>query len=390
MQFLAETIKQILQQGLFRQTVTYEPCDPVHVKTGGRDVLLLSSNNYLGLTHHPAVRQAAAAAALKWGTGSGGSRLTTGSHPLFAALEEQLAQFKGTAAAIVFNTGYMANVGTISALVGAADVVFSDELNHASIIDGCRLARARTVIYRHSDMNDLARCLAVTPCDGRRLIVTDGVFSMDGDIAPLPQIVELAQRYDAMVMVDDAHAAGVIGPGGRGTAAYFGLEEAVAVQLGTLSKALAAEGAYVAGSQLLIDYLINRARSFIFSTALSPAVVAGAAAALTVLTANPALVRSLQEKSEHFKGRLLAAGFELGSTVTPIIPLMVGDARQTVLFAQRLLAEGLVVSAIRPPTVPPGTSRLRLTVTAAHTLADLDQAAAIISRVGRELEIVEG
>ncbi|HEX3000370.1 MAG TPA: 8-amino-7-oxononanoate synthase [Armatimonadota bacterium] len=384
MQFLAETIRQIKQQNLFRETVTYEPHDPVHVKAGGQDLLLLASNNYLGLTHHPAVQQAAAEAALKWGTGSGGSRLTTGSHPLFAVLEHQLAQFKGTEAAIVFNTGYMANVGTISALAGAGDVVFSDELNHASIIDGCHLAKARTVIYRHSDMADLARCLGSTHCEGRRLIVTDGVFSMDGDIAPLPQIVELARQYDAMVMVDDAHAAGVIGPSGRGTAAYYGLEQVVDVQLGTLSKALAAEGAYVAGSQLLIDYLTNRARSFIFSTALSPAAVASAIAALSVLMANPALVRLLQEKAQYFIARLQRAGFALGPSVTPIVPLLVGDAKRTVVFAERLLAEGLVVSAIRPPTVPLGTSRLRMTVTAAHTLADLDQAAAAICQVGRE------
>lgn len=390
MYYLAKTMQEIKQQGLLRQISTYDLCDPVHVKTGEQELLLLASNNYLGLTHHPAVRQAAAEAALQWGTGSGGSRLTTGTHPMFLALEHRLAQFKGTEAAVVFNTGYMANVGTISALVGAGDIIFSDELNHASIIDGCRLSRAHTVVYRHNDMDDLARCLARHAGSGRRLIVTDGVFSMDGDIAPLPEIVKLARQHNALVMVDDAHATGVIGPGGRGTAAYYGLEHAVDVQMGTLSKALGAEGAYVAGSQLLIDYLINRARSFIFSTALSPAVIASALAALTVLMDNPELVQLLHDKTKYFKDRLLAAGFSLGLSVTPIIPLIVGDACQTMRFSEKLLAEGLVVSAIRPPTVPPGTSRLRLTVTAAHTWTDLDYAAALISRVGRELGIVEG
>ncbi|EAX46515.1 8-amino-7-oxononanoate synthase [Thermosinus carboxydivorans Nor1] len=389
MQFVTEALAEIKRHGLYRQIPDYDPVDAVHVVEDGRRYLMLASNNYLGLTHDPAVREAAAAAALRYGAGSGGARLTTGSHPLFAELERELAAFKGTEAALVFNTGYMANVGIISALAGPGDVIFSDELNHASIIDGCRLARAKVVVYRHADAGHLAECLATTPCAGRRLIVTDGVFSMDGDIAPLDQIVPLAEQYDALVMVDDAHATGVIGPGGRGTTAYFGLKGRVHIEMGTLSKALAAEGGYVAGRRELIDYLVNKARSFIFSTALAPATVAAATAALRELAARPALVATLQANARYLRDRLNEAGFNVASSVTAIIPVIVGEADAAVAMARSLKEAGLIVSAIRPPTVPPGTCRLRLTVSAAHSREDLAAAAEHIIAAGRRLGIVK-
>lgn len=384
---LAARLHAISSQGLYRKPVEYEPVDAAHVRQGDRTFLMLASNNYLGLTHHPAVRQAAAEASI-YGTGSGGSRLTTGNHSCYAGLEKDLAEFKGCEAALVFNTGYMANAGAISALVGPEDVIFSDELNHASIIDGCRLARGRTVVYRHADSADLAAKLAATPCAGLRLIVTDGVFSMDGDIAPLDEIVLLAEQYGAMVMVDDAHATGVIGPGGHGTAAYFGLQGRVQVQMGTLSKSLASEGGYIAGSRLIVDYLVNRARSFIFSTALAPMTVAAARAALNELSVSPGLVERLTENTMFLRQALAGAGLTILEGETPIIPVIVGEAAAATEFANRLREEGIIVSAIRPPTVPAGTSRLRITVSAAHTRSELAGAAGCIGQAARQLGIV--
>lgn len=385
---LAARLDDITRQGLYRKTAEYEPVDAAHVRQDGRTFLMLASNNYLGLTHHPAVQQAAAAATVH-GTGSGGSRLTTGNHLHYSALEQALANFKAAEAALVFNTGYMANVGAVSALAGANDVIFSDELNHASIIDGCRLARARTVVYRHSDAADLAAKLAATPCSGLRLIVTDGVFSMDGDIAPLDEIVDLAERYNAMVMVDDAHATGVIGPGGHGTAAYFGLQGRVQVQMGTLSKSLAAEGGYIAGSRVLVDYLVNCARAFIFSTGLAPATVAAARAALGELAADPGLVERLRENASFLRQALKEEGLAVMDGKTPIIPVLVGEAKAASEFAGELREAGLIVSAIRPPTVPAGTSRLRITVSAAHTKEELATAARCIGRTARRLGIAK-
>ena len=381
-------INEVKQHDLYRTPVSYRPLDAVHVEAQGQRYLLLASNNYLGLTHSLTVRQAAMTAIEQYGTGSGGARLTTGSHPLYAKLEQQLALFKGTEAALVFNTGYMANVGTISAVVSKGDVIFSDELNHASIIDGCRLAKGQTVVYHHADMNHLAEVLANTPCSGHRFIVTDGVFSMDGDITPLEEIVELAENYQAMVMVDDAHAVGVLGRGGRGTVDHFGLEGRVQIQVGTLSKSLAAEGGYVAGSQALINYLVNKSRSFIFSTALSTGTVAAGYAALQELQAHPFLVDKLRGNADYMRSALVAAGVQIAGGVTPIIPIMVGEAAMAVKMAQQLKEQGLIVSAIRPPTVMPGASRLRLTVSAAHDKADLVRAVGIIIEVSRGLKLI--
>lgn len=383
----AATLADLKAQHLYRDVTEYAPLDGGHVLWRGRRCVLMASNNYLNLTHHPQVQQAAVEAVRQYGTGAGGSRLTTGSHPLYAALEQAVADFKGAAAALVFNTGYMANVGTVSALVGPGDTVFSDELNHASIIDGCRLSRAKVVVYKHAAADDLAAKLAAVNA-GRKLVVTDGVFSMDGDIAPLADIVAVARRHHALVMVDDAHATGVVGEGGRGTAAYAGVAGQVDVQVGTLSKALAAEGGFVAGSRDLIAYLRNRARSFIFSTALAPATIGAALAALGVLRRTLSLPAQLRESAAYFRAGLTAAGFHVPPGITPIVPVLVGDAALTMALACRLGEAGVIVSGIRPPAVPAGTSRLRITVTAAHTRQDLDQALAALTAAGRELGLI--
>lgn len=388
MDFWTKYINEVKQHDLYRAPVSYQPLDSVHVEAEGQRYLLLATNNYLGLTHSLAVKQAAMTAVEQYGTGSGGARLTTGSHPLYEKLEQQLALFKGTEAALVFNAGYMANVGIISAVVNKGDVVFSDELNHASIIDGCRLANGQAVVYRHADMVHLAEVLENTPCQGQRLIVTDGVFSMDGDITPLDKIVELAEKYQAMVMVDDAHAVGVLGKGGRGTVDYFGLKGRVHIQVGTLSKSLAAEGGYVTGSQALIQYLVNKSRSFIFSTALSPGTVAAGYAALQELQAHPELVDKLRSHADYVRTALVTAGLQIDGALTPIIPIMVGEAAVAVKMAQQLKEQGLIVSAIRPPTVMPGASRLRLTVSAAHDRDDLVRAVEIIIAVSKGLKLI--
>lgn len=388
MDILQHALEQTERENLLRRLVDYIPRDAVHADSEGRQYLMMAANNYLGLTHHPRVRQAAASASLTYGTGSGGSRLTTGNHLLYRQLETALAAFKGTEAALLFNTGYMANVGIISSLVGKGDVIFSDELNHASIIDGCRLSRGRTVVYSHSNMSQLAELLTNTACSGRRLIVTDGVFSMDGDIARLDDIVQLARKADALVMVDDAHATGVIGPGGRGTAASFGLEGQVHISMGTLSKSLGSEGGYAAGSQVLIDYLINKARSFIFSTALAPATTAAGLAALNILSEQPELVDQLMVNAAFLRKELNQAGFDTCGSTTAILPVMAGDAALAVEFAHLMKKEGIIVSAIRPPTVPAGASRLRVTVSAAHSQAELTKVSQAICTIGRQLGVI--
>ncbi|MBP2635319.1 MAG: bioF [Firmicutes bacterium] len=375
MQFLTDFLQQVKMSNLYRQTVTYNPVSADHVELQDKKYLLLASNNYLGLTHDEVVRQAAIEAVQLYGTGSGGARLTTGTYPLFDELEEELARFKGTEAALVFNTGYMANLGVISALAEPGDVIFSDELNHASIIDGCRLSRAQIVVYRHADMEHLQTLLKNTVCQGKRLIITDGVFSMDGDIAPMGEIAQLAEQYGAIVVVDDAHATGVIGKNGKGTAAYFGVHTKVQVQIGTLSKALGSEGGFVAGSKELIDYIRNKARSFIFSTALAPATIAASLAALRQVKVRPELVATLWENGRYMRELLRAAHLPILAGETPIIPILVGEAETAVRLTEELKQQGIILTAIRPPTVPAGTSRLRLTVTAAHKREELAWAA---------------
>lgn len=347
--------------------------------------LVFHSNDYLGMTHEPAVI-AAAREALRWGTGSGGARLTSGASFELSDLEAELARFKGYEAALVFNTGYMTNLGVLYGLADKRDVIFSDSLNHASLIDGCRISRASVAVYPHSDMDALRRLLRDTPCEGERFIITDGVFSMDGDVADLPALAELAHTYNARLLVDDAHATGVIGETGRGTAEYWHLPGVIDLQVGTLSKALGSEGGFLCASRPVVEWLRNRSRPFIFSTAIGPATAAAALSALRLLEADPAhYLGRLRRNTALLRDALTEAGLPLLAGHTPILPLVMGDPEKTAAFADRCRAEGLLLSAIRPPSVPEGTSRIRLTVTAAHSTDDIDRAADILIRTWRAL-----
>ena len=356
------------------------------VTLDGQPVLLLCSNDYLGLANHPRVRGAAADAATRWGAGAGASRLISGNMQPHGRLENRLASFKGYESALLFGSGYLANTGTIAALAGSGEVVFSDELNHASIIDGCRLSRAETFVYRHGDVEHLAWGLREAGGRGA-LIVTDGVFSMDGDLAPLPQLVELAQRHNCRLMVDEAHATGALGPGGRGSVAAAGLSGEVDVVMGTLGKALGSYGAYICASRDLTDYLVNTVRSFIFSTAPPPPVVAAGLAALGLLESRPQRIEELRANAATLSSALVAQGLSVGGSQTQIIPLGVGDATQTMELSERLLERGVFAQGIRPPTVPEGTSRLRFTVMSTHRAAELEQAAEVVGAAARELGI---
>ena len=402
--FFTEELDNLKASGLYRTLRTIEGAQGPRVKIDGKEVILLCSNNYLGLADHPRLKEAAVKAIEKYGVGSGASRLVSGTMGLHQELEERIAIFKGTEAALVFNSGYAANVSVIPALVGRGDTVFSDKLNHASIIDGCVLSRAEFKRYPHKDMEALEKLLKVvsgqwsvvgrdvsrlTSHVSRQLIVTDSVFSMDGDIAPLPEIIELAQRYGAMVMVDDAHATGVLGNTGKGGLEHFNLKcEENIIQMGTLGKALGTFGAYIAGSRELIDYLINKARGFIFSTSLPPSVLASSIAAIDLVEDEPYLRQALWEKTWYLKKGFDSMGFDTMGSETPIIPVFVGDAGKTMEFSRRLMDEGIFVSGIRPPTVPEGRSRLRTTVMATHSNNDLDRAIEAFSKVGRELCLI--
>lgn len=387
MDFLTEELNKLRGSGLYRTLRTIEGAQGPRVKINGKEVILLCSNNYLGLADHPRLKEAAIKAIEKYGAGSGASRLVSGTMELHKELEERIARFKGTEAALVFNSGYAANLSVIPALVGRADSVFSDKLNHASIIDGCVLSRAEFKRYPHKDVEGLERLLkAVSRNVSRQLIITDSVFSMDGDIAPLPEISELAQRYGAMVMVDDAHATGVLGKTGRGGLEHFALKaNENIIQMGTLGKALGTFGAYIAGSKELIDYLINKARGFIFSTSLPPSVLASSIAAIELVEDEPSLRQALWEKTWYLKKGFDSMGFDTMGSETPIIPVFVGDAVNTMEFSRRLFEEGIFVSGIRPPTVLEGKCRLRATVMATHRYNDLDRAIEAFSKVGREL-----
>ncbi|EJU26442.1 8-amino-7-oxononanoate synthase [Selenomonas sp. CM52] len=374
---LAAQLAAKKERNLCREMHEIDSAQAAHVTVGGAEKLLLASNNYLGLVDHPRLKRAAQEAVERYGCGSGGSRLTTGTLPLHTKLEEELAAFKGTEAALLFDTGYMANVGILSALGQKGTVFFSDELNHASIIDGCRLSRAKTVVYRHSDMKDLEEKLAAhAQCPG--VIVSDAVFSMDGDIADLPRILELARKYHVWSMVDEAHSTGVIGGTGRGICEHFHLREKPDVLMGTLSKALASEGGYVCGSRLLIDYLKNTARSFIFSTSQSPANLAAASAALQLLQEEPERCARLQENVRVFCAALAENGVEVRSE-TAIVPLIIGEESLAVKIAKDLERQGILVSAIRYPTVAKGAARLRVALAATHTEEELKRAAAHIA-----------
>ena len=367
-------LDEIRDRGLMRRMRMISGPQGPRVLLDGRPVLLLCSNNYLGLADHPRVREAAAEAAIRYGAGAGASRLVSGNMRIHRRLEERLADFKRSETALLFGSGYLANIGVVQALARSGDVVFSDELNHASIVDGCRLAGAETFVYRHRDVEHLAWGLA--QADGRgSLIVTDGVFSMDGDVAPLPEIVALARHYDARVMVDEAHGTGAIGPEGRGAVADAGLEDDVDLIVGTLGKSLGSYGAYVCCHQRMAKYLINTARPLIFSTALGPPAVAAAMAALELLREGPRRVEKLQRNASVLREALAGEGLPAVPGRSHILPLVIGDAADALAVTERALEQGVFAQAIRPPTVPEGTSRLRLTVMASHTKAELREAA---------------
>lgn len=386
-------IEKMKKEGLFRSLKRVESAQGPEVLLNGKKILLLSSNNYLGLADHPAVKEAMIRAIQQYGVGSGASRLISGNMTLHEALEQKLAEFKGTEAALVFNSGYTANIGLIPCLARRDDLILADRLNHASLMDGCRLSKAAFLVYHHKEMGHLEMLLKKSRSDHRSqhrmFIVTDGVFSMDGDLAPLPDMIELAGRYSATVILDDAHGTGVLGKQGRGTVEHFGLERrSNLIQMGTLSKAVGVFGAYVAGRSELITYLINKARSFLYTTALPPAIAAAAIAALEIIQKEPELRAALWENQNYFVKGLKALGYDLVATETPIIPVLIGETGLAVQMANRLLDAGIYAPAIRPPTVPKGTGRIRFTVMATHTKSQLDFALDVLGSTGRRLGII--
>ena len=382
MKDLQDYLSELSGKGLLRTLREIESAQGPRVSIAGNDYLLLCSNNYLGLANHPELVEAVCRATREFGAGSGASRLISGSMSLHHKLEERIADFKQTEAALVFNTGYAANNGIIQGLLDRQDTVFSDSLNHASIIDGCRLSFARKLTYPHNDMAALEKLLQreSTNRKGRWLIVTDGVFSMDGDLAPLDQLVALKEKYNAWLMVDDAHGGGVLGERGRGSAEYFGCLGQIDLQMGTFGKALGSFGAYLAARREVIDTLINRSRSFIFSTSLPPAVLAANLAAIDLVDSPEGARRRIQLEANRqlFAGLLSDAGLDLCGSRTQIIPVLIGDPEPTMRAAAALFAQGIFLSGIRPPTVPAGTCRLRATLMADHTQTELRQAAQLL------------
>jgi glycine C-acetyltransferase len=357
----------------------------------GKDVINLSSNNYLGLTTHKALRRAAIEAIRTHGVGAGAVRTIAGTMDLHVALEEQIAKFKGTEACVVFQSGFTANAGTVAAILGKEDLILSDELNHASIIDGCRLSRATIKVFKHKDVADCERlCKETENWPGHKLLITDGVFSMDGDIAPLPDLCSLAEKFNCIMMVDDAHSSGVLGRGGRGTVDHLGCHGRVHIQVGTLSKAVGAMGGYVCGSRELIDFLYHRARPFLFSTGHPPSVIATCQAAFALLDSaeGEKLLKKLWANTKFFQRRLKKLGFSTGATQTPITPIHVGEGAKAFEFSRRLYDAGVYIPAVGFPTVPEGKARLRAMVTATHKRADLERGCSIISEVGHELGLV--
>lgn len=363
------------------------PCGPI-VTVEGRSILLMASNDYLGLANHAVVKQAAIAAIEEYGVGSGAARLISGTQPPHVALEAALADFKGTEGALCFGAGYLANLGLIPALAGPGDLILADRLCHASLLDGCRLSRAQLRVYHHADPGHLERLLKRRRQTRRTLIVTDGLFSMDGDIAPLKDLAALAARYDALLVVDDAHGTGVLGSQGRGTLEHCGVEGQVPFHMGTLGKALGVSGAYVVGSDALIQLLVNRARSFMFTTAPPAALAAAALAALGLTQREPERRARLWERRDQLARGLTSLGYRLTASTGPILPLLVKDAETALAFSRRLLDDGIYVPAIRPPTVPRDGCRLRLTVTAAHSPEQIDRVVEACCEAGHALSLI--
>jgi glycine C-acetyltransferase len=383
-------LQALRDTGLYNQIRTLESPQGAWLVVDGEKVLNFCSNNYLGLANHPRIVEAAVEAAKQYGVGPGAVRSIAGTLDLHKELEKRLAEFKRVEKAITFQSGFNANTATIPALVGKEDVIFSDRLNHASIIDGCRLSRAKIVAYDHCDPGALKRALEEYCDDYRRaLVVTDGVFSMDGDIAPLDEIYEVCKGHDVIMMVDDAHGEGVLGEGGRGIVDHFKLHGKVDVEVGTLSKAFGVVGGVVAGNPLIIEWLFQRGRPFLFSSAMTVPDVAACIESVKMLESSTELVDKLWENAEYFKSEMETLGFDTGKSMTPITPVMLGEAPLAQKFSKRLFAEGVFAMAIGYPTVPQGQARIRVMISAAHTKDDLDQGLAAFEKIGRELEVID-
>ncbi|MGH9719438.1 MAG: glycine C-acetyltransferase [Bryobacteraceae bacterium] len=387
--YLSEQLASWRAAGAYQRLRILESESAAESVFDGRRVINLASNNYLGLTTHPRLREAALDATRRFGVGSGAVRTISGTMSLHMQLEERIAQFKNVEACVVFQSGFAANAGTVSAILGAEDHIISDELNHASIIDGCRLSKAKIQVFPHKDAAAADRILAgLASSSGRKLLITDGVFSMDGDIGPLPALVEAAERHGAIMMVDDAHSSGVLGRAGRGTVDHFNLHGRVHVQVGTLSKAIGVLGGYVCGSRDLIEFLYHRARPFLFSTSHPPAVAAACLAAFDVLEQEPERIEALWTNTRHFKQGPADAGFHTGASETPITPIMAGEASRAHEFSRALFDQGVLATGIGFPTVPEGKARIRTIVTAAHTREQLDRALEILRRVAKAIGLL--
>ena len=386
--FLGAELEALKTQGLYRSLRVLDEPQAARTRVDGRDVINLSSNNYLGLTTHPKLKQKALDALERLGVGTGSVRTIAGTMQIHMELERKLAEFKQTEAVVVFQSGFAANAGTVAALLGRDDIVISDELNHASIIDGARLSRATIKVFPHRDVDAARSIVRSLPSAGRKLLITDGVFSMDGDLGPLPALCDLAADHGLIMMVDDAHASGVFGRNGRGTVDHFGQHGRVDVQVGTLSKAMGALGGYVAGNRNLIDFLHHRGRPFLFSTSHPPSVAASCLAAIDVLLEEPALIERLWSNTSFFKDGLRQLGFDTGSSESPITPVMVGDGAMAMRLSDRLFEEGVFAQGIAFPTVARDKARVRTIVTATHTEADLRAALDTFAAVGRQLDLI--
>jgi glycine C-acetyltransferase len=392
--FLSDEIAALKQKGTYFKLRVLDDEQAAVCHFDGRKVINLASNNYLGLATHPKLREAALAATIKYGVGSGAVRTIAGTMKIHMELEERIARFKGVEACVVFQSGFTANAGTVSSFLGKDDYIISDELNHASIIDGCRLSRAKILVFRHKDVAHAEEQLAsVANLPGKKLLISDGVFSMDGDIGPLPGLCDAAEKYGAIMMVDDAHSSGVLGRNGRGTIDHFGVHGRVDIQVGTLSKAIGVLGGYVCGTRDFIEYLYHRARPFLFSTSHPPAVAAACIAAFDVLENEPELIEQLWTNTRYFKKELGLLGFNIGGVTTPasetpITPIILGDGRATMEFSKAIFEEGVMGTGIAFPTVPEGKARVRTIVTATHTEAELSQALEVLGKVGKRMGVI--
>ena len=381
MNYISDELNAIKKSGLYRELNIVEGAQGTHLEIKGKTYLSFCSNNYLGLANNPLVIKAVKDAVEKYGWGTGASRLVSGNMRMHEALEDEISRFKGKEASIVFPTGYMANIGTISSLVSKGDLVICDKLNHASIIDGCRLSGADFRVYPHCDIEKLENILKKSTKYPRKLIVTDTVFSMDGDIAPLPDIVRIAHKYEAMVMADEAHGTGVFGENGRGVVEHFNLSKKVSIVMGTLSKAVGSLGGYVSGDADLINFLRNKARPFMYTTALPPAVCAASIAGIKLIQKDPSLRESLWRNVRFLKEKLESLSLKVIPSESPIIPILIGDAKKAVDVSKFLYKKGILIPAIRPPTVPAKSSRLRMTVMSTHTKKDLEKLLDVLSGV---------